>query len=191
MNTFNDFIFAAINTLSKGGTLLYPTDTIWGIGCDATNAYAVEKVYAIKRRDHGKSMLVLCSDIPMVERYIGRVGEREKELLLSHDRPTTLIMPVSKDILADNLCADDGTIGVRLPRMELCQMLLRGLDRPIVSTSANFSGAPSPSCFDDIDQRLLDCVDFCIPASSEESEGAASSRIVKINPDGSITVIRQ
>lgn len=191
MNTFKDFIFAAIDTLSQGGTLLYPTDTIWGIGCDATVSAAVDKVYSIKRRDHGKSMLVLCSDIPMVERYIGRVGDREKKLLMSLDRPTTLIMPVSKDVLADNLRADDGTIGVRLPRMELCQTLLRELDRPIVSTSANFSGAPSPSCFDEIDCKLLERVDYCFPASFEKGRGAVSSRIVKINPDGSIAVIRQ
>lgn len=179
-----------VGVLEKGGTLLYPTDTIWGIGCDATNAVAVEKIYAIKQRDHSKSMLVLCEDMVMVERYIGRVGEEAARLLLSEERPTTVILPITLSLLADNLVAMDGTIGVRIPRMEFCQGMLHDFGRPLVSTSANFSGKPSPNCFADIDEELLHRVDYCVPAEMECPTDGSSSRIVKVEPDGRIVIIR-
>ena len=180
----------AVNALQLGETLLYPTDTIWGIGCDATNRDAVEKIYSIKHRDHSKSMLILCADIAMVEHYVGGIGERAREILLSPDRPTTLILPNAKNMLADNLPAADGTIGVRIPQMDFCLSLLRSFGRPVVSTSANFSGSPSPASFADISPELVDCVDMCIPALFESHKGTSSSRIVKLSPDGKITVLR-
>ncbi|MCR5192469.1 MAG: threonylcarbamoyl-AMP synthase [Bacteroidales bacterium] len=190
MNAFNDVILSSVSALERGGILLYPTDTIWGVGCDATNSDAVEKIYLIKRRDHTKSMLILCSDIAMVESYVGRVGEAAKSLLIDSGRPTTVILPVEGEGLACNLIASDGTIGIRVPRMDYCQRLLHDFGRPIVSTSANFSGDPSPSSFEDIDSALVNAVDFAVPRIYESSTQTGSSRIVKLTSDAKIIVIR-
>ena len=182
---------AVVATLTVGGTLLYPTDTIWGIGCDAANADAVEKIYALKQRDHSKSMLILCSDVAMVERFVGSVSGRVGELLCASERPTTVIMPLQNHLLADNLAAADGTIGVRIPRMDFCQRMLRLFGRPVVSTSANLSGRPSPASYAEIDEELKKQVDFCVPSEYEEKTAGQSSRIVKLLSDGSVAVIRE
>lgn len=204
-----DIVDSAVGVLKGGGTLLYPTDTIWGVGCDATNADAVEKIYSLKQRDHSKSMLILCEDLGMVEHYVGRVGKEVASLLLTgsmyddasilqcHERPTTVIMPMTSGLLAGNLVAADGTIGVRIPRMVFCQALLHLLGKPLVSTSANLSGKPSPKNFGDIDEELIRRVDFCVPASMEQTTDGTGSRIVKVVDDpaspgtaGNIVVIR-
>lgn len=190
MNDINEVISAAVSALSRGGTLLYPTDTIWGLGCDATDAAAVEKIYSVKLRDHSKSMLVLCSDLDMVEHFIAPASESVVRLLTETGRPTTVIMPLERSLLAPNLIASDGTIGVRLPQMDFCQQLLSRFGKPVVSTSANFSGHPSPSSYQEIDKRLVDLVDMKIPPEFEESSGGISSRIVKIASDGTVTVLR-
>ncbi len=185
-----DDLDIVVASLMDGKTLLYPTDTIWGIGCDATNAAAVEKIYALKQRDHSKSMLVLCADIGMVERFVAPVDDTVRHLLLDGERPTTVILPLSRGLLAPNLTAADGTIGVRIPRMAFCLSLLKEFGRPIVSTSANLSGQPSPSCFADISDALLEAVDCCVPSRYEEHTGSVSSRILKPQPDGTIAVLR-
>lgn len=190
MNAINDMIFSTVSALDSGGIILYPTDTIWGIGCDATKGDAVEKIYSIKHRDHSKSMLILCANLAMVERYVGRVEGAAKSLLLDSERPTTVILPVEGGELADNLIASDGTIGVRVPRMDFCQRLLQSFGKPIVSTSANFSGSTSPASFADIDSALAAAVDFVVPQKYELSEQTSSSRIVKMASDGQIVVIR-
>lgn len=190
MNAINDMIFSTVSALDSGGIILYPTDTIWGIGCDATKGDAVEKIYSIKHRDHSKSMLILCANLAMVERYVGRVEGAAKSLLLDSERPTTVILPVEGEGLADNLIASDGTIGVRVPRMDFCQRLLQSFGKPIVSTSANFSGSTSPASFADIDSALAAAVDFVVPQKYELSEQTSSSRIVKMASDGQIVVIR-
>ena len=182
---------SALATLYRGGTLLYPTDTIWGLGCDATDNAAVEKIYALKQRDHSKSMLVLCADIAMVERFISPVEDDVRSLLLEGNRPTTVIMPLHRALLADNLAASDGTIGVRVPCMEFCQRLLQRLGKPVVSTSANLSGQPSPSSFSEISPILLQSVDYCVPESCHRSGSPVPSRIVKRQPDGSFLTLRQ
>jgi len=187
----DDIVSYAVDTALWGGTLLYPTDTIWGIGCDATNRDAIEKVYAIKRRDHSKSMLILCADIAMVERFVGRVGEEAASLLVDSQRPTTVILPAVTGKLPSNLLAADGTVGVRIPRMEFCQRLLSSFGRPIVSTSANFSNTPSPAVYEEIDKRIFDLVDYAVPQCRESTSApAVSSRIVKMQSDGTILVIR-
>ena len=208
----NDIIEHCAEILQRGGLLLYPTDTIWGLGCDARLGHAVEKIYALKRRDPSKSMLVLCADTGMVERHIGPVSDEVSHLLTASERPTTVIMPVrlaatgqdegcdeglsqaaisGPGMLAHNLIAADGTIGVRIPKMEFCQRLLRALDAPIVSTSANISGRPSPTCFADIDKELKATVDYVVPQTMEGNHATAASRIVKIATDGSVITIRE
>lgn len=184
-------ILDTVKVLAQGETILYPTDTIWGLGCDATNADAVEKIYALKQRDHSKSMLILCADIEMVNRFVSSVGDDVRGFLLCEERPTTVIMPLKESLLALNLAAADGTIGVRIPQMDFCQQLLRRFGKPIVSTSANFSGMPSPASFADIDEALRRRVCYCVPSSIEEQSGGHSSRIVKVVDDGEVTVIRK
>ena len=181
--SMEDVIRQTVEALLRGGTILYPTDTIWGIGCDARTAAAVERLYAIKERDRSKSMLVL------VER-----GKRKEE---KGERPTTYILPRAiwhgemHLEVADNLPAEDGTLGVRVPRHAFCQEVLRRLGAPIVSTSANLSGRPSPIYYNDIEEELKRRVDFCVPPLADfESHETRGSRIVKVNTDGTETVIR-
>lgn len=172
-----------VEVLRRGGTILYPTDTIWGIGCDARNRDAVERIYAIKKRDHSKSMLVL-------------VGNGKCEAG-GGGRPTTYILPQERwqallgDDIADNLPAADGSLGIRVPHHDFCQEVIRRLGAPLVSTSANLSGHPSPATYADIEEELKLRVDFCIPPMPEFDSGATQgSRIVKVNLDGSESVIR-
>ena len=188
--TKNELLSTVVAALKLGETLLYPTDTIWGVGCDATNVAAVEKIYTLKQRDHSKSMLILCSDAAMVERFVGSVDANVADLLCGSERPTTVIMPLQQDILASSLAAADGTIGVRIPRMDFCQRMLEMLGRPVVSTSANLSGRPSPASYSEIDEDLKTRVDLCVPAEYEEKTAGQSSRIVKVLSDGCVSVIR-
>ncbi len=194
MEGYDIVIENAVEALRQGGTLLYPTDTIWGLGCDATCAPAVEKLYAIKSRDHSKSMLILCADLAMVRRYVGGVSPAAATLLCADGRPTTVIIPLNAHadsaLLANNLAASDGTIGVRLPRHALCQELLRRLGHPLVSTSANRSGTPSPTCYKEIGWEVVSTVDYCMPQETEGKPQSQSSRIVKVQPNGTILVIR-
>jgi L-threonylcarbamoyladenylate synthase len=172
-----------VEVLRRGGTILYPTDTIWGIGCDARNRDAVERLYAIKERDHSKSMLVLV--------------ESGKWKVESAERPTTYILPRVRwqvmlgEGIADNLPAVDGSLGIRMPNHFFCQEVIRRLGAPLVSTSANLSGRPSPATYDDIDDELKRRVDYCVPPLPEFFSGVTQgSRIIKVNADGSETVIR-
>ena len=179
----------ALEALRAGQTLLYPTDTIWGIGCDACNADAVERIYAVKQRDHAKSMLVLSGESMLS----GAMPADVRALLLECERPTTVVMP--RDLidaaLADNLPAQDGTVGVRVPRMAFCQTLLAGLGHPIVSTSANFSGEPSPTRYEDISAALKGRIDCCLEdCPSFHHPDIGSSRIIKITTTGEVVVIR-
>ncbi len=186
---YDDLLQNSLETLRSGGVILYPTDTVWGIGCDATNADAVEKIYNIKRRDHTKSMLILAD--PQSFRTGNETIDR---LLLDCDRPTTVIIPISclpvGITLADDLPSADKTIGIRLPRHQFCQELIRRLGNPIVSTSANYSGKPTPATYDEISVRLKQAVDYCVPNLPQFEGNASPSRILKYNPNGEITTIR-
>ncbi len=178
-----------VETLRRGGTILYPTDTIWGLGCDARNADAVNRLYAIKQRDHTKSMLVLCTENILSDNS-GFPG-------CSDSRPTTYILPAAMwqplfaAPLADNLAATDGSLGIRLVRHDFCRRVVDALGAPLVSTSANFSGRPSPASHSDIDPALLHRVDYAVPPLPIfESHETRGSRIVKLEPDGQQTIIR-
>ena len=190
MNNSEQEIVKAVDALKNGQTILYPTDTIWGIGCNATDSQAVERIYSIKQRDRNKSMLVLCADLGMVRSVAGYIDEDIEELMLN-ERPTTVIVPACNGVLAANLPAADGTIGIRIPNNPFCQQLLRLFGKPIVSTSANISNHLSPTCYADIDEGLKKLVDFCLPSWMEDSGSThRSSRIVKKMPDGTLTVLR-
>lgn len=209
-----ELIQNAVTVLRNGGTLLYPTDTIWGIGCDASNPEAVEKIFAIKCRDHSKSMLVLV-DTPILVSpdFIFPPSSSESSLpntsptsslhslSSTTPRPTTYIIPVPDGILSavdgrkwrlsQNLIASDSTIGIRLPDHEFCLCLLKAFGGPIVSTSANYSGDPSPRDYEEISDNLKRAVDFALPPLPEFVSGETlGSRILKLQSDNTLWVIR-
>ncbi len=185
----SDLISKALKTLQEGGTLLYPTDTIWGIGCDACCYEAVEKIYVLKKREHNKSMLVL-ANAGMLSPALPQMA---KELLLRSNRPTTVIIPKEMLLvtLAENLPAKDDTIGVRIPHFDFCETILNLLEHPIVSTSANLSGRPSPNCYEEIEQTIKDQIDYALPNDKDFAHPqTGSSRIVKLERNGEMTVLR-
>lgn len=189
INQSDDFHALATKILN-GATLLYPTDTIWGLGCSAVNPAAIEKIYQIKQRDHAKSMLILVADTTMLLRFVPHPAAEALDLLLQPGRPTTVIFPAARN-LPDNLLAADGSIGIRIPRHTFCQQLLHAMGEPLVSTSANFSGMPSPTRYADIDPELFRRVDVAIPSRPEdESDQTTGSRIVKLTTEGQIQIIR-
>ncbi|MBR1799471.1 MAG: L-threonylcarbamoyladenylate synthase [Bacteroidales bacterium] len=182
----------SVTAILRGQTLLYPTDTIWGIGCDAGNSLAIERLYAIKGRDRSKSMLVL-----VAQNMLTSEGVRLLTECSTDGRPTTVVMPqqvwqqVLKVDIAPLMVADDGSLGVRLPHHHFCEAVISRANRALVSTSANLSGQASPSCFADIDAHLRNAVDFCVPdLPSFVSSNNRGSRIVKLDLQGHVTVIR-
>ena len=179
----------AAKVVLRGGIILYPTDTIWGIGCDATNADAVRRIFEIKQRDDSKSMLVLVHTIDMLNRYLREIPARALELMRKAEKPTTIIYPGARG-LAGNLVANDGSVGIRITSDPFCQKLIECADRPLVSTSANLSGDPPPSLFRDIQLQLRQQVDHVVKWRQEETETAESSAIIKLEKDGRISILR-
>jgi L-threonylcarbamoyladenylate synthase len=183
-------IYVAVQVLKKGGVILYPTDTIWGIGCDATNPDAVSKVYAIKQRSDTQSMLILLDDTAVLDRYLQEVPEIAWDLIdLSHE-PLTIIYPGAKN-LAWNLIPPDGTVGIRIVRDEFCRNLIRQFRKPIVSTSANISGKTSPENFNAIDPAILQRVDYIVKWRQEDCTKGKSSAIIKLGLKGEIKIVRK
>lgn len=173
----------------EGGTILYPTDTIWGLGCDATNPDAVQKVYQIKQRSDKKSMLVLMDGTSMLSEYLERIPDQASELIASTEKPVTIIYPGARNF-AFNLIGKDGSIGIRITLDPFCRNLLKFTGRPIVSTSANLSGTPSPGTFKGIDVHIQKKVDFIVKWRQDESVSFAPSSILKMDLQGRITVLR-
>lgn len=183
-------INAAVSALCKGQIILYPTDTVWGIGCDATDAEAVKKVYALKRRDDSKALIVLVPDMDsLLELTTADVQTVRKATASSDGRPTTVVLPASGS-LASNLLATDGTVGIRITAEEFSNRLCRVFGRPLVSTSANISGEPAATVFADISDELLAGADYVCSSRRNENSAAQPSRIVKVESDGSIKIIR-
>lgn len=174
----------------RGGTILYPTDTIWGIGCDATDQAAVQKVYHIKQRPDHKRMLVLVSGMAMLSRYLHTVPEEAKKIIRSAVKPTTIIYPGGKD-LAPNLLSENGSIGIRITADPFCLQLIEWTGRPIVSTSANITGNPSPALYSQVERTVRDQVDYVVNWRQEESTPATPSAIIELNENGKVTILRQ
>jgi L-threonylcarbamoyladenylate synthase len=183
-------IKAALEVLQKGGIILYPTDTIWGIGCDACNEDAVKKIYAIKNRVDSKSMLVLMENAALIERYVAEVPDIAYDLIELTDKPLTLIFGGAKS-LAKDLIAEDGSIGIRITAEKFSSELIRRFRRPIVSTSANLSGKPSPASFNEIDQEIIDAVDYVVKYRQDDGQKAVPSSIMKLSRGGEIKIIRE
>jgi L-threonylcarbamoyladenylate synthase len=182
-------LLRAIEVLKQGGVILYPTDTIWGIGCDATNNEAVERVYRIKERPAGKSMLVLVSDIKMAEQYTFDTPPLIWEIMLSALDPLTLIFPHARNF-AENLPAADGSIGIRLTQDPFCAELIRLFGKPIVSSSANPSSFMPPRHFLDISQELIDAVDYVVEWRQDDMQDGRPSTVVKLRDDGEMEMLR-
>ena len=181
----------AAEAIKAGGTILYPTDTIWGIGCDATNPEAVKKVFAIKKREESKSRVTLVSDLDMLARYVKEIPEAALDLIEVNDSPMTIIYPDATH-LASNVIAEDGSVGIRIPMNEFCRQLCFRLRKPIVSTSANISGENPPKGFKDISQEIKDAVDYTVHPSMEEKNSThKASQIIKIGLKGEIQIIRK
>ncbi len=176
--------------LRNGGIILYPTDTIWGLGCDATDPSAVEKIFRIKSRSSMKSLLILVSNEQMLDRYVTSVPDIAYELISVTDTPLTIIYPGGKN-LADGVCNDDGSVGIRISHDEFCSELIKRLRKPMVSTSANFSGQPPPAYFDDIDKVLISKVDYTVKYRQDDRSKHSASPVIKIDNDGSIKIIRK
>jgi L-threonylcarbamoyladenylate synthase len=179
----------AVKILESGGIILYPTDTIWGIGCDATNKDAVNKIYTLKEREDTKSMLVLIDTEIRLQQYVEDVPEIAWELLEASDKPLTIIYPKAKN-LAANLVATDGSIGIRIPDNDFCFRLISKFRKPIVSTSANISKEKSPGTFQDISKEIKAKVDYIVSHQQEHTTPGRASSIIKLKMNGEFTIIR-
>ena len=186
----HDDIKKALEVLKAGGIILYPTDTIWGIGCDATNEKAVERIYKIKKREDSKSMLVLMENPALLERYVVEVPEIAWDLVEIATTPLTVIYPNAKN-LAKNLVAEDGSIGIRFTKEAFTSQLLQRFRRPLVSTSANLSGEKSPAFYGEISDEIKSQVDFIVEYRQNDTTPAQPSRIIKLGSGGRIDIIRK
>ena len=180
----------AVEVLRRGGIILYPTDTVWGIGCDATNAEAVDRIYRLKRSENKKSMLVLCDSADMVVRYVNRAPGIAFEVMEMATTPLTAILPGAAG-LAPNLIPDEGTLGVRIPDHEFCRRMLRALGRPVVSTSANLSGQPTAVGLQDVVREIVDGVDFVVNPRFEGKPTRKASSIIAFGEGGEVRIIRE
>ena len=185
-----DDIKNAIEVMRKGGIILYPTDTVWGIGCDATNAEAVAKVYALKRRDDSKALICLVDSENRLQRYVRNVPDVAWQLIEAVEKPTTLILDGAVN-LATNLIAEDGSIGIRITKEPFSHELCYRFQKAIVSTSANVSGEPAAQNYRDISQEILDGVDYVCESRRQEHKPHTPSSIIKLAADGEVKVIRK
>jgi L-threonylcarbamoyladenylate synthase len=189
MIDFENDVTASLQVLRTGGLILYPTDTIWGIGCDATDEAAVRKVYELKQRPEAKSLVILLADVRDLLKYVAHTPPDIADIIAGFDRPTTVIYEGALD-LAPNVINSDGTIAIRIVQDTFCRHLIKRLRKPLVSTSANISGQPSPVSFRDVDAAIKEGVDYVVNYRQDDTTPAAPSRIIKLLKDGSVQVIR-
>ena len=196
----------SMEVLRSGGILLYPTDTVWGLGCDATDPEAVSRIYELKQRADSKSLVLLASDLDMIARYVREIPEMAIQLIEVNDLPMTIIYPgaIASDrpepgqtpvkdrhLLAYNTVAEDGSVGIRMPMMNFCTELVKRFGRPIVSTSANISGEPAPHCFAEISEKIKAGADYIVDAGLEKGSTGKSSSIIRIGLDSTVEIIRK
>lgn len=193
-----EVINEAVKVLRGGGVILYPTDTVWGIGCDATNEKAVARVFEIKKRSGAKSLVLLACDLDMVAMHVKEIPNIAIDLVEVNDAPMTIIYPGAQ-YLAPNVIAEDGTVGIRIPCVKdetaqgggaFCRELVRRLRKPLVSTSANISGEPTPVNFKEISEEIKSAVDYTVPKQLEQGATGKASQIIKIGLGGEVEIIR-
>ena len=188
--TREEDIRKAVEVLRKGGVILYPTDTVWGIGCDATNSEAVKRVYDIKQRDDSKALICLVDSDARLERYIRKVPDVAWQLLDCCDKPTTVILDGAVN-LAENLIAEDGSVGIRITQEPFSKELCFRFQKALVSTSANISGEPAAQNYPDIDPKIIEAVDYVCWSRRQEHKPHKPSSIIKLTEDGQVTIIRK
>ncbi|WP_442845219.1 L-threonylcarbamoyladenylate synthase [Leeuwenhoekiella sp. H156] len=184
-----DEVNESLTILKRGGLLLYPTDTVWGIGCDATNAEAVDKVYELKKRPESKALICLVSDLKMLRQYVEDIPEVAYNILKYAGQPTTIVYdnPIR---IAENLVAEDNTLGIRIVQDEFCQALIRKLGKPLVSTSANLSGEPTPMRYPEISSAVLEGVDYVVNLQRKH-KSTKSSTVIRLSSDGQVKILRK
>lgn len=187
-NDFHQDIEKAMDTLREG-IILYPSDTIWGIGCDATNEVAILNIYSLKKREEKKSMIILVSDEEMIKEYVDKPSSKLLEFVSSQKNPTTGIFTGARN-LPDALVNEDGTIAIRIARDTFCQDLIRTLNKPLVSTSANISGEPYPKNFSEVDPQIKNGVDYIVQHRQQEKTMFTPSSIVRLDKNGEIEKLR-
>ena len=187
---FEEDIKGSLAALKDGGVILYPTDTIWGLGCDATDPSAVEKIFKIKERKDSKSLIILVDSIQMLERYVDDIPEIVYELTSVSDTPLTIIYPKGKN-LAKGVCSEDGSVGIRICRDKFCNELISRFRKPIISSSANFSESPSPVNFKEIDNSIINAVEFVVKYRQNDQQVHSASPIIKMEQKGTIKIIRK
>lgn len=187
---FEEDIENALRILRGGGVILYPTDTVWGLGCDATNGDAVKKIFKIKSRQEEKSLIILVNGEEMLGRYVKDVPEIVYEIIRINDKPLTVVYPRGRN-LADDVCSKDGSVAVRICNDEFCNELITRFRKPIVSTSANISGKPTPSNFDEIGEEIRNAVDYIVKFRQDETARNTPSPVIRFFPDGTLKILRR
>ena len=190
MEVFENDVTASLAVLRTGGLILYPTDTIWGIGCDATDEAAVKRVFALKQRSEKKSLVILLADVRELLKYVAHPDPAIGDMIAGFDRPTKVIYEGALD-LAPSVINEDGTVAIRIVQDPFCRHLVKRLRKPLVSTSANISGQPSPAFFNSIDPAVKSGVDYVVSYRQEDTTPRQASRIVKLLRDGTLQVIRE
>ena len=189
-NEYGDDIRNALKVLREGGVILYPTDTIWGLGCDATNAIAVRKIFEIKQRDDGKSVIILVNSVSMLERYVADPPEVALQMAEWSQKPLTIVYDRGRS-LAEGVASADGSVGVRICSDPFCDELINAFRKPIVSTSANISGTDAPAVFDEISQEVISAADYvCLYRQNDRSRSPASS-VIKVSANGAVKILRE
>lgn len=185
-----DEVAKAFKIIQDGGIILYPTDTIWGIGCDATNTEAVQKIYRLKQRDEAKSMIILLDNDNKLQSYVAEVPDIAYDLIEFAENLLTLVMPGAKNI-SPALINKDGSIAIRIVKNQFCEQLIQRMRKPLVSTSANISGKASPQYFSQVDQEIIDGVDYVVDIDQHSMEIKNPSTIMRLEPDGKFEFLRR
>jgi L-threonylcarbamoyladenylate synthase len=186
---FGDDIKNALKVLRAGGVILYPTDTIWGLGCDGTNAEAVRKIYSIKQREDSKSLIILVNSTDMLTRYVDNPPDVALQMAELTDRPLTIVYDKGRS-LASGVTASDGTVGVRLCYDQFCDELITALRKPLVSTSANISGEDAPALFDEINEEIKAQVDYICFWRQDDRSRAKASSVIRVSGNGVVKILR-
>lgn len=190
MDVLHHSIGQSLSILRKGGIILYPTDTIWGIGCDATNAIAVQSVYQLKKRDEKKSMILLVSDESMIKDYVSNASVRMLSFLSKQKKPTTAVFKKAIH-LPETIISNDGTIAIRITKDQFCKSLIQQLKKPLISTSANISGEKFPQNFNEVSEEIKNGVDYIVKYRQDDLLKNIPSSIIKLNENGGIEFIRR
>ncbi len=185
-----DEINNALQVLKNGGVILYPTDTVWGLGCDATNEQAVAKINAIKNRKETKSYIILLANQNQLQSYVTQIPEVAYELIEFAENPLTIILSGAKN-LAKNVINSDGSVGIRIVKQDFCEQLLQRFRKPITTTSANISGHPTPKSFNEINPEIINAVDYVVNPALENPATNKPSTIIKLGPSGQFELIRK